>query len=185
MKNLFLILLSFLILSVSTSFAGTFYEPKKKEPKEKAKVAAAMLSESFSHFYIMLHYIESDNIKSAKEEKGKFTKLLDASSKSFGEVVKQTTDAVIKFQDLTEKQKSLKNFVQKKMLKGKPMTEKNLAEIAVNLTDALSKSSTKFQITPKQPGFFSSLRKLIIEALEVQWTGIDVSNVWELSTLKK
>ena len=185
MKTLFAIFLSFFVLSVSTSFAGTFFEPPKPKPKEKAKIAAAKLSESFSYFYKMLMDIEMGEIEVAKSNKEKFLKYLGESSKLFENVVSTVTDYQINFLPQTGEQIKALRFLNEEYFKGKPITEKDLASLAVKLTGDLLISFEKFQITPDQPDFFSNLRKLIFQALKVQWTGIDVSDLWEGSITSK
>ena len=191
MKAFAAILLSFFVISVSASFAGTFFEqkppkePPKKPSEEKTQQAAAELCESFSYFYMMLANIERNNIGSANEYKDNFLKYLGNSSELFSQAANDMTGKTIIFQPKTKEQTEAWNRLNQEYFHGNPITDKQLAELAIDRTKYLFAIFKDFQIDPSQTDFFPKLRILILNSLSVQWDGISVSDVWEASTTQQ
>ena len=183
MKRLFLILLSLLILSPLTSFAGSFYNPDPEELKEKGREAAGKLNESFVIFYEMLKSIEGKDFNVAKEKKKTFVNsLIKKALPKFEAVYKETPDRPLKFPKLPPDLQRARNYILKEYFEQKPLdTQKKLTEVPLIVIGRLIKKSAGFQIKPEDPDFFPQLRRLIIVALDVQWVGVKVSELWAVA----
>ena len=184
MKRLFLILLSFLVLSPSTSFAGSFYNPKPEKLKEKGREAAEKLNESFVDFYQMLRNIEGRKTDDAKKNKGNFDISLGKAWNKFNAIYKETPADPLLFPELTDQLRGALDYYQKEFLNNRQInTQKILTEVPVILIGRLIKESVEFEITPTETDFYTKLRSLIISALDVQWVGVRVSQLWSVAII--
>ena len=179
MKRLFLSVLSLVILLGSTCFAGSFYNPDPEELKEKGREAAEKLNESFVNFYQMLRNIEGRKFDIARGNKKEFDGRLEESLTKFDAVYKATIDAPLRFQELNQELRGALNHIQRKYLKNQPInTTKKLVKIPITMIEPLLKKSLGFQIKPEKKDFFTQLRSLILIAIDVQWIGVRVSELW-------
>jgi hypothetical protein len=178
MKKLCL-LLSLLIISPSTSLAGSFYNPDPEELRKKGQEAAEKLNELFVNFYEMLKNIEGNRFGHARENKDAFdTKLRKEALPLFIEISQEAPDKRLRFKLTPELERSL-NYIKNEYYKSQEIdTQKKLAELPVTMIGRLLQESERFKIQPEENDFFPELRSLIMTAIDVQWVGLKVSELW-------
>jgi hypothetical protein len=179
MKQFFVILLSYLILSPASTFAGTFYNPRPPKLKEKGSEAAQKLDSALADFYAMLESIEGNRIDMARASKSKFEQKMGQSVELFAEVHKLASPRVLEFAGLEPKQKKALDRLIQTLPKGKEITERDLTEIPLVRIGELISFSEAISLMEGDPGLFTKTRLLIDEVILVQRIGLDVSEIWE------
>jgi len=179
MKRLYLIFLLFLILSPSTSFGGSFYNPDPEDLKKKGQEAAAKLNASFVNFYQMLKNIEGNKFDIARQNKNAFdTSLKNDTLPMFIEISKEATNKPLQFKLTPQLEEDL-GYIKKEYYKNQEIdTQKKLTELPVIVIEHLLEKSAIFKIKPEDRDFFPKLRSLIMAILDVQWVGLKVSELW-------
>jgi hypothetical protein len=185
MKRLYSILLLFLILSPSPSIGGSFYNPDPDNLRKKGQEAAEKLNASFVNFYQMLENIEGNKFAVAKQNKEDFDNSLKKDVLPiFNEIHKQASDATLQFKTTQKLERDL-NWIKREYYKGQDIdTQKKLTELPIILIGRLFKESTGFELNPNKKDFFQKLRSLIVVALDVQYVGLTVSDLWDAAIYK-
>ena len=185
MKRLYLIFLLFLILSPSTSFGGSFYNPDPEELRKEGQEAAEKLNASFVNFYQMLKNIEGNKFDIAQQDKNAFDKSLKKDAlPMFVKIFQKATDRQLRFTLTPQLERNLA-YIKKEFYKNQEIdTQKKLTELPVTLIGHLLEKSARFEIKPKETDFFPKLRSLIMATLDVQWVGIKISELWAVSIYK-
>jgi hypothetical protein len=186
MKQLSLTLMLLYLLLPSTTFSGTFYNPSPEELKKEGQQAAEKLNESFAYFYQMLRYVEADNYGSAIENKAAFESFLEKDvSPLFKKLSEKASGDKITF-NLTDQIKFNKEKLEKRFYGGKEITtKKDLTELSLQMIGLLSEESRKVALNQGSQSLYPALRGLIITAINVQWVGVQVSELWSVSQQSK
>lgn len=180
MKRAFMIFSTILILSPMTLFGGTFYNPDPNtELSIGGREAAEKLNESFVEFYKMLKNVEGKKFDKAEINYRKFYAILNKEALNrYKSVAEMASDQEIEF-NLSGPLKDDYEHMINEFFDGREIAnKKKLAEIPVIMIYRFMEKAEKFRFDPTGPDFLYGLRQLVSAAIDVQWIGVKVSELW-------
>jgi len=168
----------------NNSYAGSFYNPSEPDFRESGQRAAAALNQGLSHFFLMLARLEEENVGSAREQAGAAIEALETSGQQFGDLLNVASDQPLTIDPQTERGKRAAEeipILARNFGLSVPPTDRELVEFSIDRISDFLESMKSIDLSNLTSEGWNSRRDVISKAVDLQWYGLVVSDLWAAS----